>query len=202
MRRRTVLTSLGVLAAGGAVGSGAFTTAEAERTVDVAIADEDEALLALEPESDFAIPTQDWERIRLDFDQSVNFDPGPDGEGLSSASEYAFDGVFRVSNQGTQTLYLESEFEEVEGSEGVEVAFYVDTNDDTPLDGDEDNGAVLEIDAGHSALIGTKISVSDEVETGVEEGNATIAVPFEFVATISTTDEEPSGVTVLDSDGE
>jgi len=198
MRRRTVLTSLGVLATGGAVGSGAFTTVEAERTVDVAIADEDEALLALEPESDSAIAsTERRKRIRLDFDQ-IDDDRG---EGLGSRSRYLFDGVFRVSNQGAQTLYLESEFEQEDGSEGVEVAFYVDTNDDTPLDGDKDDGSVLEIDAGHSALIGTKISVSDEVETRVVE-DGTFIRDCEFIATISTTDEEPSGVTVLDSDGE
>ena len=201
MRRRTVLTSLGVLAAGGAVGSGAFTTAEAERTVDVAIADEDEALLALEPESDFAIAsTERRKRIRLDFDQ-IDDDRG---EGLGSRSRYLFDGVFRVSNQGTQTLYLESDIQHdnEDFEDHVEVDFYVDTKDDKPLDGENEDGAVLKISSGSSALIGTEISVSNESEPGVEDPPDTAVQEFSMTATITTADEEPDEVTVLETDDE
>ena len=200
MRRRTVLTSLGVLAAGGAVGSGAFTSVEAERTVDVAIANEDEALLALEPESDFAIALEDRKRIRLDFDQ-IDDDRG---EGIGSRSRYLFDGVFRVSNQGTQTLYLESDIQHDNENykEHVEVDFYVDTKDEKPLDGENEDGAVLKISSGNSALIGTEISVSNESEPGVADGPNVPAEEFSMTATISTTDQEPDGVTVLETDDE
>lgn len=189
MRRRTLLGSLGIAAAGGAVGSGAFTSVEATRTVNVAIADEDEALLALEPIDQELVNQQTRNEIGIDFD--VRTDEG--GRGVGSRSDYVFDGVFQIKNQGTQTVYVQSDFEEIDEKTDVSPGFYVATVDDSLLGED----AALAIEPGDPAAIGTRLDV-DSVDVGLDSR----IEPFSFDATITAEDEEPSGLTLLDNNGE
>ena len=189
MRRRTLLASLGVAAAGGAVGSGAFTSVEATRTVNVAIADENEALLALEPIDQELVNQQTRNEIGIDFDVITD----DDGRGVGSRSDYVFDGVFQIKNQGTQTVYVQSDFEEIDDKTDVSPGFYVATADDSLLGED----AALAIEPGDPAAIGTRLDV-DSVDVGLDSS----IEPFSFDATITAEDEEPSGLTLLDNTGE
>lgn len=194
MRRRTLLASLGVAAAGGAVGTGAFTSVEASRTVNVSIADEDTALLALTELDEGMVNQQTRNRIELNIDDGLN--TGDGGDGVGSRSEYVFDEVFGITNQGTQTVYVQSEFSEDGGRSGVLPGFYVETSDDKLLGED----AALVIEPGQTGAVGAHIDV-DDVDVGFEE-NGTNLEQFNFDATISAEAEKPSGLTLLNNDGE
>lgn len=193
MKRRTLLATLGVTAAGTAVGTGAFTSVEATRTVNVNIADEDQALLAMEP-IDKTITTDEARgEISLRFDENIS--DYSNGRGPGSESTYLFDRVFRVTNQGTQDVFFESDFEQTYGDQDLgEIGFYVAETDGSLLDGES---AVVKLEPGQRAEIGTLI---DTQGVDLEFGNLE---EFDFDATITASDEEPGdGVTVLNNEGE
>lgn len=107
MKRRTVLSGLGGLAASGAaiIGSGAFTSVDAERSVSVAVADDSEALVKLTaPNSlengEYATGPEegDTEMLSLHFDE----DAAVPGAGVNDDAVTRFEAVFRIANQGTQ----------------------------------------------------------------------------------------------------
>jgi hypothetical protein len=105
MNRRTLLLGLGTAAgSAGLVGTGAFSTAEADRDASVRVADESNAYLSISPSSTangrFATQAAD-SQIGLDFSGSGN-----GGGGVGQDSVYNFDDVFRIANQGTQTVYV------------------------------------------------------------------------------------------------
>ena len=193
MKRRNLIASIGAVVAGGAaVSTGAFTSVEAERTATVAIADEDEALLALESTDDpnnafVQTDTESRNRIRLDFNNVVD-----DANGPGTNSVYEFDRVFEVSNQGAQDLFLQTEFEDTEDLDAV--GFYVEDAVDNTIDDDVAAG----IGTGNSAAIGVTFD-TDGID--VRRGDNPRDLQ-EFDATITATDEEPDGVdTVVDEDG-
>ena len=85
MRRRKLLISIGALGAGGtaAFGTEAFTSVEAERNVDVEIAGDQSAFVAIQPlESDNAeeyVNTESDQTVELNLDGD---NTGP-GEGVN-----------------------------------------------------------------------------------------------------------------------
>ena len=194
MKRRNLIAAIGAVgASGAAIGTGAFTSVEAERTATVNIADEDTGLLALERSEDepggFVITDgNNRNQIRFDFNNATGV--VDEGKGVGSDSVYLFDRLFDVTNQGAQTVYFESEFEDIGGLD--DVALYVEERDDLHLDGDT---AVVKLEPGHSAALGFEIDSDDrDVDpTGVD----TIG----FDAEIQAVDEEPDDVTILDDDG-
>jgi hypothetical protein len=110
MNRRTLLAGVGGLTAvgAGALGTGAFTSVTAERTVDVQVAGDAAAYLALddidsEPNSEYVDATGDTVEITLD-------QTAAGGQGLNKQATTRIDNILQVSNQGTQ-----------------EVAFWLDT---------------------------------------------------------------------------
>jgi len=112
MNRRQFVLGLGATAAGGgaALGTGAFTSVDADRTASVAVAEEDESYLRIVPSPNTAkgaCATQtsqsDGEQLELDFNNTI---PGQDSVGVGQSSVYEFDDVFRIENQGTQTVYI------------------------------------------------------------------------------------------------
>lgn len=91
--RRTTLIGVGALVAGGtgAVATGAFTTATAERTVDVGFAEDDtQAILAFEDTSDYA-------EINDDGELAINFDD------LNTSAQFTFNDTFIIANNTDQT---------------------------------------------------------------------------------------------------
>jgi hypothetical protein len=121
MKRRTYLSRLGILSAAGGltVGSGAFSSVRAERTVTVETADDDEALLALDdigPGRRSFESSSDTVELRFpsfyEESQKRNFDLG-----LGTDSVYEFDrdadattdGLIGITNRGTQQVKVYSE---------------------------------------------------------------------------------------------
>ena len=100
--RRSVLIGLGGLVAGGGalLGTGAFTTVEAERTVNVQTAGDASAFLGLTPARDgdeFVSETDGTIQIDLDGTDA-------DADGLNQNAKTTFRNLVTVSNNGTQEV--------------------------------------------------------------------------------------------------
>lgn len=153
----------GIAGAGGLVGTGAFSSVSAQRDVNISVADDASALLALEaadgPNGAYATgPSQaDTDQLKLDF---TSTDSGGGGVGLDSV--YQFDNVFTVKNQGTQSVNV---WLTVAGSTFSSEDFYVYLGGDetTPVRS-EDSG--VEISPGNSETLGVYIDTHDLSELG------------------------------------
>jgi len=113
MERRKFVVGLGSLAAGGAavMGSGAFSEVQANRDIEVAVEDDADAFLKLEPHSGpngaSAEETGDPGTIEFNFDDTAT---GVGGNGLSDEAFYNFEDVFVIRNRGTQAVGVQLKF--------------------------------------------------------------------------------------------
>jgi hypothetical protein len=107
VRRRRVLTALGTAAAGGSavLGTGAFTSVEADRSVDVSAADDTDALLALRP----ADGPNSALAETIDGTLSLDLSAADGGPGVNPDALTVFDDVFTVTNRGTDAVELTGE---------------------------------------------------------------------------------------------
>jgi hypothetical protein len=110
MQRRKLIAAVGSLAAGGAatVGTGAFTTVQADRTVEVEVAGDADAYLRLaatgSPNSDAYVSTDDGQ-VSFDFSS----DGGGEGSGFNLDSVTVIDSLLQVANQGAQSVYFHAD---------------------------------------------------------------------------------------------
>ena len=117
MNRRTVLAGLGSLTAGGlAVGSGAFTSVDAERSVSVATSPDTDAYLQLEEVGDGLRSVNDGSKIKFyipgltETGENGYNEQDPEGVGVDSVYRFGRDGksddpgLFEIRNQGTQPV--------------------------------------------------------------------------------------------------
>jgi len=100
---------MGSLAAGGAatIGTGAFTSVEANRDVAVEVADDSDAFLSIEPtdgsNDDYTVINGDG-TIGIDL---TNSNPtGPAGSGVNGDATTNIQEIFTVRNQGTQPVLV------------------------------------------------------------------------------------------------
>ncbi|WP_444682113.1 hypothetical protein [Halorubrum sp. FL23] len=125
MNRRKFFTTLGVAATGisAAVGTGAFTSVEASRRIEVETANDNNAFLRLEElgggkrsieddgQVEFSFPGLDERidnpEIGLGVDSVYEFDRDAGESGSSPTTE----GLLRIENQGTQPVEVYSEHE-------------------------------------------------------------------------------------------
>jgi hypothetical protein len=119
MNRRTLIAGIGALATSSAasIGSGAFTTVSAKRSVTVDVADDKSALLSLDPLSQEGINGQQTGRAFILADHKVMFSipgvgPGENDSaaGVAPDSVYEFHDLLRIENQGTQTVTIGSTY--------------------------------------------------------------------------------------------
>ena len=191
MKRRNLLATVGLAASGGiAVGTGAFTSVQADREVTVEVSGDDEAFLALteRPNSnngEFANITGGL----MVFDINDVLQDG-EGQGPGSNSIYTFDNVFGVNNQGTQDVFLEVEFEDIDTLDGL--GFYAGENDEDLLDGVEN---VAKVPVGEEADMGIYIDTSEE---GVERGEDREIDDITAVVTASEDGDEDADNVVED----
>lgn len=201
MKRRSLIASIGVVTTGGvAIGTGAFTTAEAERTLNIEVAEEDSAVLAIgrineNDTGEFVQPLGQNNEVSFDFNNTAP----TDGFGPGTESTYRFDRLFAVENQGSQTVYFQTEFEENEDSisdqELENIGIYVEEEDDNDLLLDGEN-AVLKLEVGEDAAeLGFKID-TDGIDVELNDNEQ---ITLDGVITAS--DEPPENVTILDSKG-
>lgn len=182
MKRRQLLAGLGAAAAGSAaIGTGAFTSATANRSVSVSVADENKAYLALSPAGDddenSTFVSQDNtanNELSVDINDATGTQDNGDGVGLDSV--YTFDSVFQVENQGTQEVdvsigTLEDEDFDPDAS-GLTVEFYDGTDSSTSLD--SSTGTPVTLGTGTSVDIGMKIE-TDEPNLDDFDADATVS---------------------------
>lgn len=181
MKRRSFIIGTGSLAASSAaaVGTGAFTSATADRSVSVNVANEDQAYLALTPTGDpnATFVNQDNStnnQIGIDINDATGTQDDGDGVGLDS--EYEFDNVFEVANQGTQDVEVsigtleDTDFDP--DASGLTVEFYEGTSSGTSLD--PNNGSAVTVSTGNSVNIGLKIT-TDEPAVDDFDADATVS---------------------------
>jgi len=95
---------MGSLAAGGAaaMGSGAFTSVSADRAVEVSVADDADALLAIDDideSANSAYVDTSGDTISIDISTA-------DGEGLNNEALTKIQDLLVIENQGTQPVYV------------------------------------------------------------------------------------------------
>lgn len=103
--RRSILIGLGGLVAGGGaiLGTGAFDTVEAERTVSVETAGDANALLALTPVDDDGPYVDDsGDTIEINLDGNETGDA--EATGLNQNAVTTFDELVAITNNGTQDV--------------------------------------------------------------------------------------------------
>lgn len=183
MRRRTFMLGLGTTAAGGAslIGSGAFTSVEAERTISVETAADSDAFLKLdalgEPER-----SVDGSRVSFSFpsqgetlDDPIGRNPNPQNpSGLGSDSTYRFASdvdngtLLRVINSGTQPVDVFA-IQENRGSSEPEVTLF---------NVDSDGSGLLHPESPYEDLgTGEELCVGFQIDTtGVDVGNYTVTL--------------------------
>jgi hypothetical protein len=168
MKRRQILLGIGVTAGGGSiVSSGAFTSVEADRTADVAVADDTDAFLRIGPcTDDSGNPLPNAEYVQLDngtmtLDLTGDNETSGGGVGVNAGAVSRFDDVFEIRNQGTQPIGVWLEAAEPvmadvdgDGENEPRIEFYRsdDPNSDFVADGSDLNAKCL--DVGESICIG------------------------------------------------
>lgn len=166
MRRRRFLAGAGSLIGAGSValGTGAFTSVEAERSVSIAVASDSYAFLRMHPIGDEGIDGENTGRSSTNGSE-ISFeipgdDPGenPDAEGVGVDSVYEFHDLVTISNQGTQPVQLHSSYDgdnladlalvddggvlkndppTLDVGDGIDVGLYIDTHGSTISEFDE-----------------------------------------------------------------
>lgn len=125
MKRRKVLGLMGGLVGGTGLtlGSGAFTSVSADRSVTVSVADDHEAFLKLTERGEGRRSYTDGGELGFDFpgpEEDEYGDTDPEGLGTDSVYRFGTDaahnkpGLFGVTNQGTQPVEVYSTQERTE----------------------------------------------------------------------------------------
>lgn len=146
-----------------AVGTGAFSNATVQRDVTVEVTNDIEGYLRLDPLESDGRSIIDGDKIEFEI-------PGPSeetqGEGVAPDSEYYFDSLVEVGNQGSNAIVVFAE----SGGDLNEIAIYDSNDPDRELLTDEDHG--VELDTGNDFQVGIYINTFG-VETGKKKGTLT-----------------------------
>ncbi|QSG10746.1 DUF1102 family [Halapricum desulfuricans] len=174
MKRRNVLAALGSLSAGGAftVGSGAFTSVSAERSVTVDVVGDANAFLRLAPCD--GSPNGDYVANASEGAMAIDLADGDSnvaGSGVNPEAHSVFHNVFEICNQGTQPVCVDFAVDvpsipgPVPDRYGFEegdpaVVFYrADNPDDTVNvdDLDTDRSGAFPLDVGDCQCVGFEV---------------------------------------------
>lgn len=160
MKRRRLLQLSGIVASGGgmAIGSGAFTSVSAERSVRIAVADDEDAYLGLNATS----------RIGRSYDtgnpEEVAFSiPGVQEDtssaGVGPNSRYTFSDLIEITNQGDDTVVVWSRSGDLPS--GIDEILLINNSNNAKTLNNKTNGAVLS--PGETLTAGLTIDTSDEI---------------------------------------
>lgn len=167
MKRRTIFgLTASALAGSFAVGSGAFTSVEAERTVTAEVAGDDDAFLVIDAEAVDTAGRSSLVSLDPDIDspyQAAFRLPGPeedliggtDPDGIGQDSIYKFGSMAVIRNQGTQPVNVYSEHD----GDLEDVSIFDVEDPDTPLTSPDDS--VL-LDTGEEFTMGLRIESGDQ----------------------------------------
>ena len=167
MRRRKLLIGLGALSAGGsaAFGTEAFTSAQAERNVDVSVAGDSSSFIAIQPLSssnaNTYVDTESDNTVELELDGDLG-----NGEGVAQDAITQFEDLFRVVNQGSQPTFVYFD------DDSDAVTFRVTRSTDTETTGSngqslEGSSNSVELDVGEQVVVGLTV---DTLNNDVSQG--------------------------------
>ena len=158
MNRRNVLVGLGTIVAGGgaALGTGAFSSVSADRTVNVEVAGDSGSLLALEPDADTELATMDGDTLQINL--------GDSDAGLNVNATTTVEPLFTATNNGGNTVNFE-----------VSSA----TGDDVNLSDNTITVGVFEDDNGSEADAGT-LDITFYDNSGSADSNSIVNSPVEL----------------------
>ena len=170
MKRRTAILGLGGLVAGGgaAMGTGAFTSVEAERRVDVTVAGDLESYIALQPVQDDLVEDPDERDLesRTPVAQDDPFSKVDETSGrlelnvtaLNAEAKTIIPNLFEIRHQGVEnrdvTVFIEQNGENTD----VLTFFAFDENDDRIVLNEGEEGATVSS--------GERVIVNLEADTG------------------------------------
>ena len=180
MKRRQVILGLGAIATGGSalIGSGAFSSVEAERDISVEVAGDDSAYLRLGPCTDEdgnekpngAYTVQDDGLFGIALTEEND---NVDGDGVNPEARSTFHNVFEMCNQGTQEVCInfgiEGEVPKIKGpvpdrfdfsEDDDAIVFYEEDDPDAVVDITDrsvDTPAAFELDTGECQCIGLEV---------------------------------------------
>jgi hypothetical protein len=144
--------------------TGAFTSVSAERTATVNVADDSQALLAMQPCSGpsgaYAEETGDGQ-LRIILNSSAS---GVSGVGVNSNAITSADCVFNVTNQGTQEVEVEVIAPSSDGVTFYDSANYGTAgNPGTTVQGTsyDLDGNTVTLDVGDTLSVGVEINTRD-----------------------------------------
>lgn len=186
--RRRLLLGLGASAAvsGGVLGTGAFTSVEAERTIDVDVAGDNSAFVGLYDTSGGDFVTKNGTAIQIKLDSTGNGGSGVNHGTASTVATTTLDPAFTIVNQGANTMYVQVDHAGTATS-GNDVQFVGDDNAGSSQDstaGDvistSNNRAFIDRDDGDADLS------NDAVTTTVHSGGSTKAIDDAGYITMGT----------------
>jgi hypothetical protein len=218
MKRRNLLLGLGAAVSGGAatMGTGAFSSAQADRSVSVEVeSDNPGAYLALDETDDSAQSGNNQGRFtnlpngsaaeltgnRIDINLNTLVVPGEsatDGNGPATNADTELDGVFEVGNQGTDTVFVNIASIDFGGGD-VTVSFY--PGEGTVTTDLSSGTAELELPAGETAPIGVRVEAGSDSDNVGGNDKTTTVTATSSSGNPSTTVQNNSGSTGSEGSG-
>ena len=188
-RRAFIIGAAGTAAAGAAIGTGAFSSVEAERTVSVALADDSQAYLEFNRGSEVSTISNEHTATDGTGEETIVIDINSlagdgDGDGANFSALSTFDALFEIRNSGSEDddVYVWADFPEDDDDNALEDVYFYPGNDDTTrLEAGEDQ---LELETGESKEIGIAVDKG--------EGGSTDAYDPDDDITIHANTEQPS----------
>ena len=183
MERRKFLIGAGSAAVGSSaiIGSGAFTSVEAEREVSIEVAGDANAFLTITrarddggtayPNAQEYVEVDDNGEVSLDFTNAEDTE-GSSASGINQDAKTIFDNLLDITNNGTQEVVLSVDSDLI-ASQGGFLGVYVEGEKGNPNDGgglsNAESGQTVTLGPGESATnIGVYVpkGATDQVESG------------------------------------
>ncbi|WIV65761.1 hypothetical protein [Natrialbaceae archaeon AArc-T1-2] len=162
MNRRNVLIGLGTIVAGGgaALGTGAFSSVEANRTVSVDTAGDEDAFLGISVDSDYAADGAEEDAVEISLEGSDHTD------GFNDNAITNVEGVLTLTNNAADDEDIEVSFGDREGDDHSESATveFNDVGEVTFTLAETNGGDYYELSDGDS------VDVNVEVDTTTDPG--------------------------------
>jgi len=109
LNRRNTLIGLGTIVAGGgaALGTGAFSSVEATRTVNIETDADEDALLQIEANDDYNGTEDDYVTVDSgEIEIDIGDDTDDDDPGVNTSATTKFTDILKVTNNGSQNVGL------------------------------------------------------------------------------------------------
>lgn len=178
------MIGMGSAAAGASalIGSGAFSSVEAERDFSVEVAGDADAYLALIGASEYAEETNNT--LELDFGENSQ-----GGQGVNQDATTTFLHVFTIQNQGTNTVGIQIDRPDLPGGGNNHVHFFVGEHGGVTLSAYGKDDMASELDYANPGDDDRVLEPGDELKVGLYFLNSGEEWNFDGSFTVNALDE-------------